>query len=154
GGDSRNGIYVSTERDNNNNGVSRVMILRYDPTLAGNTLTATHEWDLTADLPVVGANLGAEGVVWIPDSYLVANEFFDAAKNHLYNPAEYPNHGTGLFFVGIEANGNIYGYAFDHSGSGAYTRVATIVTGLAGVMDLQFDSLNSDFWAICDNTCD
>lgn len=67
------GIYVSTERDNTNNGTSRPEVLRYDVSADGTTLSATAEWNLTADLPAVGANLGLEGVTWIPDSYLTAH---------------------------------------------------------------------------------
>jgi hypothetical protein len=145
------GVYVSTERNNNNSGVSRPTVLRYDVSGTGPALTATQEWNLTADLPVLGANLGAEGLTWLPDSYLVAHHFFDEGKGHAYNPADYPTHGTGIFFVGIEANGLIYAYAFNPDGS--YTRVATIVTGFGAVMDLSFDRDRGDFWAVCDNTC-
>jgi uncharacterized protein (TIGR03437 family) len=149
---SSGGMYISTERNNSANTLSRNSILRFDPATPGATLTATHEWNLTADLPVVGANLGIEGITWIPDTFLVSKGFFDEAKGHVYNPAEYANHGSGLFFVGLEANGMVYGYALDHVSSG-FTRVATISTGLAGVMDLQFDRDLNDFWAVCDDTC-
>jgi uncharacterized protein (TIGR03437 family) len=152
GSSSSGGMYVSTERDNNVSAVSRPTILRFDPAATGATLTATHEWNLTADLPVVGANLGIEGITWIPDTFLVSKGFFDESKNHVYNPAEYANHGTGIFFVGLEANGVVYGYALDQGGN-TFTRVATITTGLAGVMDLQFDRDLNDFWAVCDDTC-
>src|SRR6185369_12139110 len=111
---SLGGMYVSTERDNNANGISRNSILRFDVTGSSSTLTATHEWNLTADLPAVGANLGIEGITWNPDSFLVAKGFFDESKSHPYNPSEYPFHGTGLFFVGLEANGLVYGYALTH----------------------------------------
>jgi uncharacterized protein (TIGR03437 family) len=149
---SSGGMYISTERNNGANTLSRNSILRFDPATPGATLTATHEWNLTADLPVVGANLGIEGITWIPDTFLVSKGFFDEGKGHVYNPAEYANHGSGLFFVGLEANGMVYGYALDHVSSG-FTRVATISTGLAGVMDLQFDRDLNDFWAVCDDTC-
>src|SRR6185312_2787530 len=43
-------------------------------------------------------------------------------------------------------------YALDAGGT-KYNRIATITTGLAGVMDLQFDRDLSDFWAVCDDTC-
>ena len=149
---STGGVYVATERNNSANTISRPGILRIDPTAAGATLTATNEWNLTADLPVVGANLGLEGITWIPDSFLTSKGFMDESKKHAYNPSEYPNHGTGLFFVGLEANGVVYGYALDHV-SGGFTRVATIDTGLGAVMDLQFDRDTNDFWAVCDDTC-
>jgi hypothetical protein len=145
------GIYVSTERDNTNNSVSRPAILRFDVSGNGTTLTATNDWNLTADLPVLGANAGAEGVTWIPDSYLVAHSFFDDVKGHTYNPADYPLHGTGLFFVGIEANGLIYAYALNSDNT--FARVATIDTGFGTIMDLTFDRDRQDFWAVCDNSC-
>ena len=71
----------------------------------GTELTATHDWNLTADLPVVGPNLGLEAIAWIPDAYLVSKGFFDDSKGHLYNPGDYPDHAGGLFFVGLEGNG-------------------------------------------------
>ena len=122
------------------NGISRNSILRFDPSAAGTSLNATHEWNLTADLPAVGANLGIEAITWIPDAFLISRGFIDQTRGPsiVYNPADYPNHGAGLFFVGLEANGMVYAYALDHVGGG-FIRVATIATGLAGVMDLQFD---------------
>jgi hypothetical protein len=146
------GMYVSTERNNAANGISHNAILRFDPTAAGTTLSATNEWNLTSDLPVTGPNLGIEGITWVPDSYLTARGFVDESKNHLYQPSEYPNHGTGLFFVGVEANGSIYAYALNHSDN-TFTRVATIVSGFVGVMDLSFDRELQELWAVCDDGC-
>jgi hypothetical protein len=145
------GIYVSTERNNSANGVSRPAVLRFDPTQTGTSLTATSDWNLTPDLPVVGPNLGLEAVTWVADSYLVKNGFRDEKTNAAYNPASYPGHGDGLFFTGLEANGSIYAYAL--TASGGYTRIATIVSGMAGVMDLQFDQETQKVWAVCDDTC-
>jgi hypothetical protein len=116
------------------------------------TLTATNEWNLTADLPAVGPNLGMEAITWIPDAFLVQKGFFDEVKGHIYNPGEYPNHGSGLFFIGLEANGVIYAYALDHV-SGGFSRIATIASGFPGVMDLQFDRETNELWAVCDDTC-
>jgi hypothetical protein len=145
-------IYVSTERDNTNNGVSKLSILRFDTSAPGTTLTATHEWNITADLPAVGPNLGLEAITWIPDTYLVASGFIDETTLAAYDPTRYPNHGTGLFFVGVEANGNIHGYALDHVGGG-FTRVASLSSGQPGVMDIAFDRDAGQLWAYCDNTC-
>jgi hypothetical protein len=69
-----------------------------------------------------------------------------------YNPALYPNHGAGLFFVGLEANGTIYAYALEHAGGG-FTRIATIASSFSGVMDLHFDQELHNLWAVCDDTC-
>lgn len=150
---STSGLYVSTERNNAVSTVSRNAILRFDPAPTGRTLTAAQEWNLTADLPVTDPNLGLEAITWIPDSFLVSRNFFDESKNRLYNPAVYPNHGTGLFLVGLEANGVVYAYALDHSVRGGFTRIATIITGFPSVMELQFDRDLNDLWAICDDTC-
>lgn len=149
---SASGMYVSTERNNLANSVSRNSVLRFNATAAGATLTATNEWNLTADLPVTGANLGLEAISWIPDTFLVAQGFFDETLGRRYNPADYANHGTGLFFVGLEANGMIYAYALDQTSSG-FTRLATISSTLTGVMDLHFDRDLNELWAVCDDTC-
>ncbi|MEP6619723.1 MAG: lamin tail domain-containing protein [bacterium] len=147
------GMYVASERNNSNNSVSRPSILRYDVTGSGTTLTATNEWNLTADLPAVAANSGLEGITWVPDSALVAQGFLDVSAGHLYNPAEYPNHGGGLFFVGLEGNGVIYVYALNHVTNG-FSRITSVSTGFpAGVMALQFDRELGQLWATCDDTC-
>jgi hypothetical protein len=157
-GGSAGGMYVSTERNNDASTVSRNVVLRVNPTQSGATLTATNQWDLTADLPVTGANLGIEAITWIPDSMLVANGFYDEAKGRSYAPADYADHGTGLFFVGVEANGSIYGYALNHT-TNTFTRVATIVggllqtTGTSSIMDLAYDRESGYLWGVCDDTC-
>ncbi|MEP7001145.1 MAG: lamin tail domain-containing protein [bacterium] len=147
------GLYIVAERNNGANSVSRNSILRFDPSGAATTLTATNEWNLTADLPATGANLGVEGITWIPDAFLVTKGFYDEAANRPYNPADYPNHGSGLFFVGVEANGVIYAYALNHT-TNAFTRVATFATGFpAGVMALQYDRDLNYLFAVCDDGC-
>ena len=146
-------IYVSAERDNDNNGTSRLSVLRYDTSVTGTTeLVATNEWNLTSDLPASGANLGLEAIAWVPDTYLAANGFIDELANAVYDPSRYPNHGTGLFFVGLESNGVIYGYALDHS-AGTFQRVATLASGHPAIMSLQFDRDAGNLWSYCDNGC-
>jgi len=143
-------IYVSTERDGS--GSNRFSVLRYDTSGTATTINATHEWNLTSDLPGVGStNLGLEAIAWIPDSYLQANGFIDEHFSATYDPANYPLHGTGLFFVGLEANGKIYAYALNSDSS--YVRVATIDSGHASIMDLSFDWDSGALWAYCDNNC-
>ncbi|HET7541329.1 MAG TPA: lamin tail domain-containing protein [Polyangiaceae bacterium] len=145
-------LYVSSERDNENNGVSRLVVLQYDSAGTASTISALRDWDLTSNLPATGANLGLEGIAWIPDSYLVAKGFIDESKNLPYDPASYANHEGGIFFVGVEGSGLIYGFALDHVGGG-YTRVATIQSGNPAVMDLNFDRDVGYLWAACDDTC-
>lgn len=151
-GGSAAGIYVATERNNDASTISRSSILRFDPASSDSALRATNDWNITADLPVVGANLGIETISWLPDSMLVAKGFFDEAKGRAYAPADYPDHGTGLFFAGVEGNGNLYVYALNHVTNG-FTRVATIATGFPGVMGLEYDRESGYLWATCDDTC-
>jgi len=145
-------IYVASERDNNASTISRLSVLRYDTSATGTALTATNDWLLTSDLPVVGANLGLEAITYIPDAFLVAHQFFDESTGSAYDPSHYPNHGTGIFLVGLEANGIVYAYALDHV-SGGFQRLATFSSGHAGVMSLQFDRDVGNLWSYCDNTC-
>ncbi|MFN0029784.1 MAG: lamin tail domain-containing protein [Acidimicrobiales bacterium] len=152
GPNSSGGLFVASERNNLNNTVSRLAILRFDPAAPGTTLTATGQWELTADLPAVGPNLGLEAITWVPDIYLVGGGFYDEHLAHPYNPADYPNHGSGLFLVGVEGTGAVHAYALDLSGTG-FTRVATFASGFPGVMELQFDRDLNELWAVCDNTC-
>jgi hypothetical protein len=145
-------IYVATERDNDNNTVSRMSILRYDTSAAGTVLTATHEWNLTPDLPVSGANTGMEAIAWIPDSLLVAEGFKDEHTNALYDPTLYANHGTGVFFVGLESGSSLYAYALDHVAN-TFTRIATVASGQPLTMDLSYDRDVGQLWAYCDDAC-
>jgi hypothetical protein len=127
-------------------------ILRYDTSGTASSLTAATEWNLTADLPSLPANTGVEGISWIPDTYLTAHGFHDEHTGATYNPATYAGHGSGLFFVGVEDDGIVYAYALTQSGAG-YTRIATVTSGLAGVMDLEFEPATGHLWAACDDTC-
>ncbi|MBI5090324.1 MAG: lamin tail domain-containing protein, partial [Actinobacteria bacterium] len=145
-------LFVSTERNNDASSVSKNAILRFDPAAAGTTLEATAMWDLTADLPANGANLGLEAITWVPDSYLVSNGLVDDSTSAAYDPASYPNHGTGLFFVGVEATGTVYAYALDLTGT-SFHRVASFSSGFPAVMAFEFDPETGDFWTHCDNTC-
>jgi hypothetical protein len=146
------GMFASTERDNDKGSTSKPEILRFDASSTASSLNATGEWNLTSDLPSIPANSGIEGVSWIPDSFLTAHGFRDEHAGAAYDPASYPGHGSGLFFAGLEANGTIYAYALNQS-SGAYTRVATITSGFPAVMDLEFEPATGHLWAACDDTC-
>jgi hypothetical protein len=146
------GLFAATERDNDKDGTSLPKILRFDASSSGSSLNATTEWNLKADLPAVDANSGPEGISWIPDSYLTAHGFRDERTGAAYTPGTYPGHGSGLFFVGLEANGTIYAYALNQSGGG-FTRIATITSGFGGVMDLEFEQESGRLWAVCDDTC-
>jgi len=150
-------LYVTTERNNAANTIPLNSILRIDPTQSGTTLVATAQWDLTADFPELHAgskteaNLGFEGVTFVPDSYLVANGFIDASTGRTYAPRDYPKHGSGLYFAALENDGKLYAYALNSDGTSH--RVAAVDTGMGHVMDVQYDADAQRIWALCDNTC-
>lgn len=146
------GMFVATERDNSKGSTSAPKILRFDASSTTSSLNATQEWNLTSDLPSLPANAGPEAISWVPDTFLTAHGFRDERTGATYDPAGYPGHGSGLFFVGVEANGTVYAYALNQSGGG-YTRIATVTSGFSGVMDLEFEPATGHLWAVCDDTC-
>ena len=150
-----NGIFVSTERNDDgiNSNIARTSVLRYDVSAPGATLTATKEWDLTPGMRALSENAGLEAITWIPDEVLVAKGFMDDVRGKKYDPADYPNHGNGLFFVGIELDGRIAAYALNQS-TGTSDMVQSVSSGFPGIMDLTFDAETGKLWAVCDNGCD
>ncbi|OLR93372.1 hypothetical protein BJP25_16925 [Actinokineospora bangkokensis] len=145
------GVYVSSERSDASSGTSRTSVLRYDVSGTATTLTATREWNLTPALPPVGSNLGFEAITWVPDSTLTAAGFVDASTGAAYAPSGYGPHTGGVFFVGVEGTAMVHGFVLQDSG--AFTRVASFGTGLAGVMELQWEPQAARLWAVCDDTC-
>ena len=47
-------------------------------------------------------NLGLEGITFISDAFLLSKKFVDEVHGKVYDPNDYPDHGSGLFFVGLE----------------------------------------------------
>ncbi|ARC55708.1 hypothetical protein AS850_01285 [Frondihabitans sp. 762G35] len=148
---SSGGVYVATERDDQASSVSRPSILRYDTAGAATSLSATDEWNLAPDFPGLGANSGAEGVTFVPDSFLTDGGFVDRSTGAAYSPADYAGHGDGLFFVGIEGTASVSAYAL--MPNGAFHRVATIATSFPIVADVQFDADLGRLWVVCDDAC-
>jgi hypothetical protein len=153
-------VFISTERDNLNSGVSRVGILEFDPsTVANGAINAVAQWELEPDLgpgtdanltSPADANLGAEAVTFVPDAYLVAHGF-RTDSGALYDPTQYGEHSGGVFFAGIEKNGNLYGYVLQ--AGGGITRVATFSSGFNQIMDAMWDPSQDAMWLDCDNGC-
>ncbi|MET0283201.1 MAG: lamin tail domain-containing protein [Polyangiales bacterium] len=142
-------LYVSTERDNANNGVSKLSVLQFDGNAAGTTLPAVREWNLTSDLPAVGPNLGLEAVQFIPHASLVG---FKEDSGAAYNAARYAQNGGGVFAIGVEGGGMVYLYALDHGTSGGFTKLASFPSGFPGVMGLEFDVDTGYLWVWGDDT--
>ncbi|MCB8904945.1 MULTISPECIES: lamin tail domain-containing protein [unclassified Streptomyces] len=146
------GAYVATERNGDASGTSRLSVLRYEvATGTGSSLTATKEWNLTAGLPAVGSNLGFEAITWIPDTTLVAAGFKDESTGAAYDPNRYGAHTGGVFLLGVEGTGAVHAYVLQDSGTA--TRVATLASGMAGVMELQWEPQAARLWTVCDDTC-
>lgn len=138
------GVYIATERNNEEREVSRNSVLRFDPAHPGAELVATHEWNLTADLPPTGPNRGIEAITWIPEAFL---------NGSAYSPAPGHAHGGGLFLVGVEDTGTLHLFLLDHE-TGTHRAIAELETGLPAIMGLAFDSELGEVWAACDNVCD
>ncbi|MEU3606856.1 lamin tail domain-containing protein [Streptomyces sp. NPDC035033] len=151
GAGAAGGVFVAGERNGDASGTSRLSVLRYDVSGTGSALTAAREWNLTADLPATGSNLGFEGITWIPDAALTGAGLTDASTGAPYDPAGYGPHGGGVFFVAVEGTGTVHGYVLQDSG--AFTRVTSAGTGMTGVMEVQWEPGASRLWAVCDNTC-
>ncbi|NEA97821.1 hypothetical protein G3I78_01805 [Streptomyces sp. SID13726] len=150
-------VYVTSERDNADNTVPKDTVMEFDPAATGSTLTPVHQWDMTAQFPQLDtgdkddANLGFEGVGYVPDSWLTANGWVDPRTGAAYNPANYPLHGSGLFFAGLEWDGSLHVYGLNSDGT--FTTFGTVATGKASVMDVTFDAGTQRLVATCDNTC-
>jgi len=142
-------VYVASER--NGSGSSKLSVLEYNTTGTATTINASKEWNLTSQMPSVGGNAGLEAIAWVPDSYLTANGFIDESTGFAYNPASYPLHGTGVFFVGLENDGKIYAFVLNSDSTSK--KIATIASGNTKIMDLSFDRDNNTLWAYCDNNC-
>ncbi|CAG7845157.1 hypothetical protein USB125703_01414 [Pseudoclavibacter triregionum] len=138
-------LLVGTERNNEDNKVSFNEILAYDANAAvdGATISAVQQWNLTSLLPATGANLGIEAVEFVHDTELTGLAG--------YNPADYPLHGEGLAFVGVEGTGEVYAVALNSDGSAQL--VATFTPGFPGVMALDFDANMGGLWVHCDDGC-
>ncbi|NJP48432.1 hypothetical protein HCN08_34295 [Streptomyces sp. PRB2-1] len=150
-------LYVTSERDNTKNSAPKDTILEYDPAATGSTLTPLHQWDMTSQFPQLNtgdkddANLGFEGVGYVPDSWLTGNGWTDPLTGAAYDPADYPLHGSGLYFAGLEWDGTLHVYGLNSNGT--FTTFGTVATGKSSVMDVTFDAGTQRIVATCDNTC-
>ncbi len=151
-------LYITTERDNVDKNVALDSVLRFDPNEAGSVLHPTAQWDVTADFAGVidpgvkaDANLGFEGITWVPDAFLTAQGYIDESTGAGYDPADYPHHGDGLFFLALEKNGNLYAYALGEDGATA-DRVGVVESGMPRIAEVQWDGDNGRLWAVADDS--
>ncbi len=150
-------IYVTSERDNTDNTAPKDTVMEFDPAATGSTLTPVRQWDMTSQFPQLDtgskddANLGFEGVGYVPDGWLTANHWTDPLTGAAYDPAAYPLHGSGLFFAGLEWDGTLHVYGLNSDGT--FTTFGAIATGKVSVTDVMFDAGTQRLVASCDNTC-
>ena len=148
-------IYVCTEKNG-----GRYTIRRYPITTTADYLYHTHKWQLDNlgdssnpnKVPYGNTNNGFEALTWIPDNFLEENGFWDENRDEPYDRLNYPDHGTGLFFVGLEHNGKIYAYALSHLDIDNFTKIATIDSKEDQIMGLEFDRETGLLWANSDNS--
>lgn len=143
-------IYVAAERDNSSKNVNYNVILKADPKAAGPDIPACAEWNLTALLPDVKANMGIEAVEWIANSE-IAGKIIDRNTGKPYDPSRYPDaEAGGLFFTALEDNGHIYVFSLK-AGGGEAVLIADIDARMGGAMSLDYDTYEHVLRAGTDN---
>lgn len=140
-------VYVASERDNSAKAVNYDSILVVDPNEAGPDLIAQNEWDITALLPEVNANVGIEAVEWVSNE-AIGDQLVGEAG--VYDPANYPNAVSGgVFFVALEDNGHVYAFVFNEDGSAEL--VADLDPQIGGAMGLDYDEALGVLWVEADD---
>jgi len=142
-------VYIASERDNNVKGVNFNMILKVDPHKKDNDLVALQQWDLTASLPQVSANMGIEAVEWVSNANVVG-KLYDQNTDRVFDATKYPNAiANGVFFVALEDNGHVYAYVLNKDGSSV--QIADIDGKIGGAMALDYDTYEKVLWAVADD---
>ncbi len=116
-----NTVYVLSEREG--------AIVEYDLSVGGTKVQRNH-WDLSAQL----TGSGAEGMTFVPDTFLAAQGFVDGSGT----PYTSTSGMNGLMFVGHQARGQVFAYDLDRS-TGAHIFVGVYETGAAETAGLEFD---------------
>ncbi len=147
--DENGNVYAASERDNSNKGVNYNSILMVNPNEEGNVLVAKHEWDLTASLPAVSANMGIEAVEYVNVSE-IAGKLVDKNTNQLFDMTNYSDTiVNGIFFVALEDNGHVYAYVLNNDNTSV--QIADIDSKIGGAMALDYDSYEHVLWVAADD---
>lgn len=142
-------VYLASERDNSAKGVNYDTILMVNPNESGTRLVAQKEWDLTASLPQVSANMGIEAVEWVANSDVVG-KLIDQNTGSTFDAANYPNAvAGGVFFVALEDNGHVYAYVLNEDET--VMQIADIDAKLGGAMALDYDTYEKKLWVAADD---
>lgn len=142
-------VYLASERDNSSKGVNYDTILMVNPSESGTRLVARKQWDLTATLPQVSANMGVEAVEWVANSD-INGKLIDQNTGSAFDAAKYPNAVTGgVFFVALEDNGHVYAYILNEDET--VVQIADIDSKLGGAMALDYDTYEKKLWVAADD---
>lgn len=142
-------VYIAAERDNYAKGVNYNVILKVNPNADGADFVALQEWNLTASLPQVAANMGIESVEWISNTN-VAGKLYDQNTQKAFDASNYPDAiADGVFFVALEDNGHVYAYVLNADGSAV--QISDIDSKLGGAMALDYDTYENVLWVVADN---
>lgn len=175
-GDASQGVFIGAERDNEHKKTPRPSILRYNVASrsadingdGAEDLTATNEWDLTDALKEAGvtlekggdANLGVEGLAYVPNKVLESKGFKDKSGN-VYDSAKYSNSYDGLFIAALEKTGHLYALALSTKGNVDTVQLvkdiaipeAAVKSGYTLSVDVLYDAESGKLETICDNSC-
>lgn len=142
-------VYLASERDNSDKGVNYNAILKVDPNDSASVITAEQEWDITALLPQVSANMGIEAVEWVANED-VDGLLYDENTKAAFDHNKYPEAvAGGVFFVALEDNGHVYAFVLNNDGTAAL--IADIDSKLGGAMALDYDTYEDVLWVASDN---
>lgn len=142
-------VYLASERDNSNKGVNYDTILMVNPNESGTRLVAQKQWDLTASLPQVSANMGIEAVEWVANGS-VTGKLIDQNTGSAFDAANYPNAvAGGVFFAALEDNGHVYAYILNEDET--VVQIADIDAKLGGAMALDYDTYEGVLWVAADD---
>lgn len=117
------------------------LIRAYDVSTYG-TAVLQQTWNMAAQLPSSGG-LGAEAIAFVPDGFLAAQGFVDAAGVSRVSA----NGMGGLVFVGHQNGGRVYVFDLDRS-DGSFDFVGAYLTGAAETAELAFDRSNGHLYAL------
>lgn len=142
-------VYIASERDNSSKGVNYDVILQADLSAEGTDITASKEWDITASLPSVSANMGIEAIEWVSNDD-IEGKLIDKNTGSAYSSVNYPDAAAdGIFFVALEDNGHVYAFVLNNDGS--HVLIADIDSQLGGAMALDYDTYEDKLWVVADN---
>ena len=107
-------------------------IKEFDVSVYG-TAVLRNNWNTSPHLPLNGGS-GAEGIVFVPDTFLSAQGFVDGNGN----PYTSQNGMGGLMFVAHQNGGRIYAFDLNRS-NGTFTFVGAYLTNYSESCELTFD---------------